>query len=249
MRQMLAREWQLWPHLVSCAQKAKMVKWDKRISIKRRDENNMYVSQDEFGRLAQASLILKRGHTSMNAMVERFASHPLAVVSSGDQMPYLFLDGKSGPECHESEYNVKFCTVLGFHLTFGYDRHKQNRECTHSWVVFGKNCTSRWQCQLGIDFMLKMVGFKCFFGSHMRANIYRPLGLLVATFLDGESIPFGDRFPVRILEKKGIGTTNGTQCSERRRALKLNQRLTPPSRQRRRRSPRDSPPPHRAARQ
>ena len=139
----------------------------------------------------QVTLILHRHDTYMNDMVAIVTTHPLAVGSNGKPTAFLYLHGKvndkSEPENHESIYNLKFCSVLGFNLTFGYSRYREKGDITHAWCAFGEGCTSRWQWQLGTDLLLNLVGYKCMYGSHMRARAkYR---------LDGEGAPFGDCSP------------------------------------------------------
>ena len=74
----------------------------------------------------QADVWLKRGDTYMSDMCNRCREHPLAV---GSVPEYLYkVNAQSGPENHESSYNLKFITVLGFDLTFGYSRHKSTFE-------------------------------------------------------------------------------------------------------------------------
>ena len=91
----------------------------------------------------QATLALKKGDTTMNDMFVRLREHPLAVGSNGD-FNWILLDGKvnskSSKQDHESEYNVKLTTVLGFNLTVGYSRHKDPEllGSTHAWVAFGE---------------------------------------------------------------------------------------------------------------
>eukprot|EP00973_Karenia_brevis_P012812 1740424-Karenia_brevis.AAC.1 len=95
---------------------------------------------------AQANVWMRRGDTTMEDMRERYRGHPLAV---GSVPAYLLgkVNALSGPENHESIYNMKFETVLGFTLTFGYSRHKSSYESgvTHAWVAFGKNCKEMWK--------------------------------------------------------------------------------------------------------
>ena len=101
----------------------------------------------------QATLALKRGDTSMNEMLTALGEHPLVVAGEGDRN-WLPLDGKVNPvsskQDHESVYNVKLTTVLGFNLTVGYSRHKDPAflGCTHAWVVFGERCSEKWHREL-----------------------------------------------------------------------------------------------------
>ena len=63
----------------------------------------------------------------MNSMTATLKTHPLAVGSDG-LTNFLYLEGKvnsqSSADDHESVYNVKFTTTLGFTLTMGYSRYK-----------------------------------------------------------------------------------------------------------------------------
>ena len=103
----------------------------------------------------------------MSDMCNRCREHPLAVGS----VP-IYLRGKvkeqSGPENHESTYNLKFTTVLGFNLTFGYSRHKSNFESqiTHAWIAFGARCTEPWQKRYGVDLLLHICGLRSYYSSH-----------------------------------------------------------------------------------
>ena len=88
----------------------------------------------------------------MNTMLERLKEHPLAVGSDGSN--WLMLEGKvnerSQPDEHESVYNVKLTTILGFNLTVGYSRYRDKGARTHAWVAFGEYCTEEWQRELGV---------------------------------------------------------------------------------------------------
>ena len=115
----------------------------------------------------QATLALMRGVTSMNTMFSNMQEHPLAVGSDG-WSNMMVLDGKVNAQSkanqHESVYNVKFTTVLAFNLTVGYSRFKDPGFWrTHAWVAFGENCTFQWQRELGVNFLLDLVGYKAYF--------------------------------------------------------------------------------------
>ena len=71
----------------------------------------------------QANVWLRRGDTCMDDMRDSYKGHPLAV---GSAPQYLTgkVNRRSPAETHESIYNMKFTTVLGFNLTFGYSRYK-----------------------------------------------------------------------------------------------------------------------------
>ena len=77
----------------------------------------------------------------MNNMTATLKTHPLAVGSNGYKN-FLFLEGKvnsqSSADAHESVYNLKFTTTLGFTLTVGYSRYKDQKGKTHAWVSFGE---------------------------------------------------------------------------------------------------------------
>ena len=100
----------------------------------------------------QADVWLKRGDTYMSDMCNRCREHPLAV----------------GSVHHDSIYNLKFTTVLGFDLTFGYSRHKSTIESqiTHAWIAFGARCTEPWQKRYGVDFLLHICGLRSYYSSH-----------------------------------------------------------------------------------
>ena len=103
----------------------------------------------------QATLALKRKSTDMNSMFANMKRHPLAVGSDG-KSNWMILDGKvnaqSKVDQHESVYNVKLTTILGFNLTVGYSRFKDPGylASTHAWVAFGDHCTFQWQRELGV---------------------------------------------------------------------------------------------------
>ena len=106
----------------------------------------------------------------MNNMTATLETHPLAVGSDGYKN-FLFLEGKvndqSSADDHESVYNVKFTTTLGFTLTMGYSRYNDQVGTTHAWVAFGELCSSRWQKELGVDLLLNLVGYRCMYGSDL----------------------------------------------------------------------------------
>ena len=88
-------------------------------------------------------------------MFPNMKQHPLAVGSDG-KCHYMLLEGKvnaqSKADAHESVYNVKLTTILGFNLTVGYIRVKDHGylASTHAWVAFGDHCTFQWQRELGV---------------------------------------------------------------------------------------------------
>ena len=102
----------------------------------------------------QANLSLERGYTTMNTMFAKLQRHPLVIGSRGEYT-WIVLDGKvnARPKVteHESVYNVKLTTILGFNLTVGYSRYKDPKSMaiTHAWVAFGDHCTFQWQRELG----------------------------------------------------------------------------------------------------
>ena len=60
-------------------------------------------------------------------MLTKLQTHPLAVGSDGGANIMLLtgkVNAKSGAEQHESNFNVKLTTCLGFTLTVGYSRHE-----------------------------------------------------------------------------------------------------------------------------
>ena len=101
----------------------------------------------------------------MHANIEH---HPLAIGSDG-VCDYELLEGKvtrqAGPASHESVYNVKVRTTLGFTITFGYSRYKDTGDGTHAWVAFGRGCDEPWKRRVAVDFLLNIAGYKCLFGS------------------------------------------------------------------------------------
>ena len=162
----LASRWQQWSE---CSQEHefKSVTWTKVSDEHRKHtKGNLWWNQGEPPK--QATLALKRGDTSMNKMFQALEDHPLVVDSNGD-FNLLMLDGKvnarSSKQDHESEYNVKFTTVLGFNLTVGYSRHKDPMflSGSHAWVAFGEGCTEEWHRELSVNLLLNIVGYKsCF---------------------------------------------------------------------------------------
>ena len=85
-------------------------------------------------------------------MFEKLQRHPLVLGSRGEHS-WIVLDGKVNARSkvteHESVYNVKLTTILGFNLTFGF---KDPEARAHAWVAFGDHCTFQWQRELGAMF-------------------------------------------------------------------------------------------------
>ena len=79
----------------------------------------------------------------MNTMTATLKTHPLAVGSDGHQN-FLYLEGKvnsqSSADDHESVYNVKFTTTLGFTLTMGYSRYNDQVGGNPCLDCFLENC-------------------------------------------------------------------------------------------------------------
>ena len=113
----------------------------------------------------------------MNIMFNRFQTHPMSWFFDGE-FNWLVLDGKvnekSGPEDHESIYNVKATTALAFNITFGYSRHKDAAGTTHAWIAFGDHCTSQWQRELAVDLMLNLAGYRSYFKSDQPRQAWVP---------------------------------------------------------------------------
>ena len=162
----LASRWQQWSEL-SREREYNSVTWTKVSDTHRKHtKGNLWWNKGKPPR--QATLALKRGDTSMNEMFQALSEHPLVVDSNGS-VNWVVLDGKvnarSSKQDHESEYNVKFTTVLGFNLTVGYSRHKDPvfLRCAHAWVAFGEGCTAEWHRELSVNLLLNIVGYKsCF---------------------------------------------------------------------------------------
>ena len=121
----------------------------------------------------QVNITLMRLDAHMNKMMQRCATHPLAIGSNGHPIAQVRLDGKvnerSKAEAHESIYNFKFCTVLGYNLTIGYSSCRDKEGMTHAWMAFGAGCSEDWQRKLSSDMLLNLAGFKCLYGSHRGA--------------------------------------------------------------------------------
>jgi hypothetical protein len=121
----------------------------------------------------QATLYLRRGDSSMVAMDAAWRDHPLARGSNDiEPAEFALLKGKvnlvSPVECHESSYNIKFKTTLGFWVTFGFSRHKdgdQNTGVVHAWICFGAGCNEEWQRYVAMDFLLNITGHHSMFES------------------------------------------------------------------------------------
>ena len=77
-------------------------------------------------------------------------------MAADGEYSWIVLDGKVDARSkvteHESVYNVKLTTILGFNLTVGYSRFRDLEGRTHTWVAFGKHCTEQWQRELGVIF-------------------------------------------------------------------------------------------------
>ena len=128
----------------------------------------------------------------MNTMTATLNTHPLAVGSDG-YTNILFLEGKvnsqSSADDHERVYIVKFTTTLGFTLTMGYSRYKDQAGTTHAWIAFGDKCSSHWQKELGVDLLLNLVGYRCMYGSDGHPAVGGPDMGLAATMLASSSVP------------------------------------------------------------
>ena len=174
MRAELASRWQQWLTDHPCTQTAKLETVKADGSHKRR--GNVYFNKGDCP--SQASLSLHRDDTDMNTMTSTLRTHPLAVGSDGAPN-FLYLEGKvnkqSSADAHESVYNVKFTTALGFTLTMGYSRYKDRAGTTHAWIAFGELCSSPWQKELGVDLLLNLVGYRCVYGSSATAPPSQPL--------------------------------------------------------------------------
>ena len=83
-----------------------------------------------------------RGDTTMNKMFKKSQTHPLLVLDSKAYVSenWLMLDGKvcrqSKASDHESVYNIRCSTVMGFNLDFGYSRFRDRGDTTHAWVCW-----------------------------------------------------------------------------------------------------------------
>ena len=88
----------------------------------------------------------------------------------------MMLEGKVNAQPtagqHESSYNVKLTTRLGYNVTVGYTRHKDPKSLpiTHAWVAFGVGCTSPQQKEEAVNFLLNIVGYKDHFGEQSRPS-------------------------------------------------------------------------------
>ena len=71
----------------------------------------------------------------MNSRFSNLKQHPLAA-GSDRKSNWMMLDGKvntrSKAIAHESVYNAKLTTILGFNLTVGYSRFKDLEGRTHT---------------------------------------------------------------------------------------------------------------------
>ena len=177
MRAKLASRWQQWLTDHPCTQTAKLETVKADGSHKRR--GNVYFNKGDCP--SQASLSLHRDDTDMNTMTSTLRTHPLAVGSDGAPN-FLYLEGKvnsqSSADDHESVYSVKFTTTLGFTLTMGYSRYKDQVGTTHAWIAFGEFCSSPWQKELGVDLLLNLVGYRCVYGSSATAPPSQPLAAM-----------------------------------------------------------------------
>ena len=168
MRAKLASRWQQWLTDHPCTQAAKLEKVKADGSHKQR--GNVWFNKGASPK--QATLSLHSHDTDMNSMTGTLKTHPLAAGSDG-LTNFLYLEGKvnsqSSADDHESVYNVKFTTALGFTLTMGYSRYKDRAGTTHAWIAFGELCSSPWQKELGVDLLLSLVGYSCVFASSTTA--------------------------------------------------------------------------------
>ena len=144
MRAELASRWQQWSIDHPSTQTANLEKLKADGSHKQR--GTVWFNKGDNPK--QATLSLRKKDADMNNMTATLMTHPLAVGSDG-YTNFLFLEGKvnsqSSADDHESVYNVKFTTTLGFTLTVGYCRYKDQVETTHDWIAFGELCDSPWK--------------------------------------------------------------------------------------------------------
>jgi hypothetical protein len=79
------------------------------------------------------------------------------------EAPSLVIDGKvnsqSSASSHESQYNVRTSTMMGFCLLFGYSRSKDQGSTTHAWVSWSEGLLE-WQRQMAVDFLCNIVGYR-----------------------------------------------------------------------------------------
>ena len=126
-RKQLARRWQQWSEEHSChAKKARLVESDPDGEKPKWTQHDMWFhkANDPWDptQVKQVTISLLENDIDMNSMVATLTTHPLAVGSDGRRMPRLYLTGKVNDQStesnHESTYNLKFCSLLGFNLTF-----------------------------------------------------------------------------------------------------------------------------------
>ena len=168
MRAEIASRWQQWLIDHPCTQTANLT--NLKADGSHKQQGNVWFNKGASAK--QATLSLHSHDTDMNSMTGTLKTHPLAVGSDGFSN-FLYMEGKvnsqSSADDHESVYNVKFTTTLGFTLTMGYSRFKDQVGTTHAWIAFGELCSSRWQKELGVDLLLNLVGYRCVYGSSATA--------------------------------------------------------------------------------
>ena len=167
----LASRWQSWAK--ERVELGGLAKVAKNVSVEFADREcqgnwwyNKGVPPD--GTPKQVTLSLRRGDTAMNRMFETSQTHPLLVVddlftASRLKTNWLMLDGKVNAQSrasdHESPYNIRCSTVMGFILDFGYSRYQDSGDTTHAWVSWHE-ALEEWQMNLAVDFLLNIVGYR-----------------------------------------------------------------------------------------
>ena len=112
-------------------------------------------------------------------MLRRAMTHPLLADGSHIDIKRGKVTDKSKEETHESIFNMKAKTCDGWFLTFSYSRNKDGGIAsgrTHAWVMFGKNCNSKQEHEIAMDFILNLMGFHARF-CMPRVEIQQPMAL------------------------------------------------------------------------
>ena len=69
------------------------------------------------------------------------------------------VDNQSSASEHESPYNIRTSTLMGFSFVFGYSRFKDQGSTTHAWVSWSEGF-EEWQRQMAVDFLCNIVGYR-----------------------------------------------------------------------------------------
>jgi len=168
----LHTEWLQWLKDNEPTQQAKFVD----IKDRRKEKSELSFNKN----FKQVNLYLRRGDFHVLSLERMILSHPMLAIGSLKRLTGLKVNQIAPQKKHESSFDLrwKFRTVLGWHVTMGYSRYKDQDsgpETTRLWCKFGFNCSYAWQHKMMTDLMLHVAGYESLYGyphgSHWRPKI------------------------------------------------------------------------------